>query len=302
MSTPPITPRLAEIRDHLRTFLLAEIEDETALGDWLEKLLTDEIYGQVLCVNLYIDLKRGSLHTSTVANIINRMAFSGATPRWTFYQYIEKNQSEALFNHLTGALTLADDQFVRILTLSDMIDYYLRKPLRLPPLSYDAEQEVFEKFFNAPEHKRTTLAVVREIQRGKMLNVWVTSKTMLDKALADLPKEQAANILRDRLGFSGVDNGKLVGVVYPKDFDSAGTFVPTTLDTHSGSLFYVSTGEEEWGLTCCLNSRTEGMKERVHEPFSGLTADFKLELLGDITDISEGELDHLLGEAINRAG
>jgi hypothetical protein len=302
MSMPPISPRLAQIKENLRTLLLDEIEDESVLGDWLDKLLTDEIYGQVLCVNLYIDLTKGCLSTSKVASIVNRMAFSGTAPRWTFYQYIENNQSEAIFNHLHGALGPADDQFVRVLPLADMIDYYLRQPLSLPPLSYDAEQEVFERFFNPPPDKRETLGVVTAIQRAKMLNVWVTSKTMLDTLLAHLPNDKTANILRDRLGFSGVDSGKLVCVVYPEEFDTARTFVPTTLDAHSGSLFYVSSGENKWGMTCCLNSGSEGLKERVHEPFDGLTADFKLMFVGDITDVSSGQLDHLLGEAMKRAG
>ena len=301
MSTPTITARLAEIKDALSTLLLTEIRDASLLADWLDQLLAEDIYGQVLCVNLYIDLNKRCLKTSAVANVINQMAFSGTAPRWSFYQYIEKNQGETLFNHLKGALTVADDQFVRILTLADMIEYYLRKPLKLLPLSFEAEQEVFERFFNSPPDKRETLAVVTAIQKGKMLNVWVTSKTTLDTALKHLTSGKPADELRDRLGFNGVDSGKLVYIVYPKNFDHAATYVPTTLDTHSGSLFYVSAGEHEWGSTCCLHSRTKGMKERVHEPFNGLTGDFKLELVGEITDSSVPELDHLLDEAVKRA-
>jgi hypothetical protein len=300
MSTPPVTSRLAEIQKDLSNYLLEEIADETAFGAWLDKLLSD-VYGQILSLNLYIDLHMGCLNASAVANILNRMTYSGSEPRWAFYEYIENNQGEALFNHLGGALTLANDQFVRILLLADMVDYYLRKPLSLPSLSYEAQQEVLDRFFFLPPDRRETLAVVNEVQRGRMLNVWVTSKNALDTALTRITSDNTANKLRDRLGFSGVDNGKLVYIVYPEDFDRASTYVPTTLDTHSGSLFYVSAGENAWGLTCCLSPGTDGMKERVHEPFTGLTADFKLELLGEITESSSPDLDHLLGEAVRRA-
>jgi hypothetical protein len=300
MSTP-VTSRLAEIQKDLSNHLLAEIEDETAFGEWLDKLLSD-VYGQVLCLNLYIDLTKGCLNAPAVASVINRMTFSGSEPRWAFYQYIENNQGQVLFNHLGGALTLADDQFVRILLLRDMVDYYFRKAITLPPLTYEAEQEVLNKFILPPPDSRQSLDVISEVQKGKMLNVWVTSKDTLDTALAPLTSDKKANTLRNRLGFSGVDSGKLVYLVYPEHFDRARTYVPTTLDTHKGSLFYVSAGEKEWGLTCCLTPGTHGLKERVHEPFTGLTADFTLELLGEITESSNANPDHLLDEAVRRAG
>jgi hypothetical protein len=231
------------------------------------------------------------------------MAFAGAQGRWAFYRYVEDHQSDTLCNHLNGPVSLDTDQYARVLPIMDMIEYYLRKPLMLPPLTYEAEQEVLERFFTLPPDKRETLGVVTEVWRGRMLNVWITSKSLLDTSLAGLSENETANVLRDRLGFSGLDSGKLLGIVYPRRFDRVETYVPTSLDSHSGSLFYVSTdGSDRWGLTCGLEASIEGLRERVHQAFDGgLTDQFAMKLFGEITKPAAPDPTHLLNEALTRA-
>lgn len=301
MSTSP-SLSLAEIRRNLHGILISEIKDTAKFGTWLDMLLGD-IYGRVLCVNLYIDLKNRCLDSSLVANVINRMEFVGRDPRWAFFKYIEDNQDETHFKHLHGRMALDSDVYERILPLSDMVDYYFRKPLLLSPLTYEAEQEVLERFLNVPAMRRERLGVVTEVWRGRMLNVWVTSKREVDAATSGVSDDQRANTLRDRLGVDTLDTGRLMGITYPANFALANTYVPSTLDSHFGLVFYVSTdGSDRWGLTCSLDTTGDGLGERVHEVLDGgLTDEFEMRLHGSITRRASPDLNHLINVALGRA-
>jgi len=302
MPTDPSLPSLDDIRTNLHTLLISDIEDLDKFENWLDVLIT-ETYGQVLCVNLFIDLKNRCLDTAVVANVIDKMVFAGDQARWAFYKYVEEHQDETFFNHLHGPMVLENDVYVRILPLADMIEYYLREPLKLPPLTYEAEQEVLERFFKLPPNRREKLGVVTEVFRGKMLNGWVTSKSVLDSSTAGLSSNERADRIRDRLGFSSLDSGKLVQIIYPANFDRAPNYVPTTLDSHFGSVYYLSTdAADDWGLTCCLNPLHDGLRERVHKVFDGgLTDEFEMTLVGEITCVPIPNPGHLINEALKRA-
>ncbi len=297
---PPLT--LKEIKDYLALALTPVVADRPGFGRWLDLLFTD-VYGQVLGVNLYIDLKHGRVAHSHVVKLFDDMTFPGGDARWAFYNHVEGHQGDCLFNHLGGPQLLDDDQYVRVLTIKDMIDYYLRKPLRLPSLTYEAEQEVLDRFFYAPEDSREKLGVVTEIWKGKMMNVWVTSGKDLDFEISKIPELDLANIIRDRLGFSALHAGKLVRIIYPIDFDRAEVYIPTTLDASTGSLYYLSAfSGRGWGLSCCLSPTHHGLNERVHKAFDGgLTDEFEMKLLSEITNAASPNTSHLLNEAINRA-
>lgn len=294
MSTHP-TRTLEQIKISLHNILSSHVANSSKLVDWLDSLVKDTP-GRLLCINLCIDLENGYLDPLVVADVIDKIAFSGNEARWAFYQFTEDHKNGAFFKHLSGPQLLADDQYVRILPLMDMIGYYLRKPLGLPE-TYEAEQQVMELFFELEEDERETLEVVAEVWSGKLPMVWVS-----DQQLSG-PPQSSVDDIADRLGLYGIQPGKLVAIVYPDNFDRARGFVPTTLDASFGSLFYLSlTPAGSWGQTCSLTPAHNGVKERVHEAFAGgLTADFEMLFLGEIKTNPTHNLGHLMTEAFKRA-
>jgi len=297
-------PHISGIRDYLYDRLAPKITDKNRLGVWLDQLLTD-VYGQVLCANLYIDLKNDFLDEAVAIAIIENMDFPKYNARGAFYSYIEEHQDGILFGHRSGPQSLDEHPYVRVLSLQEMIDRYLRVPMKLP-FNYEAELEVMESFFNLPPEQRENLGIVTAIARGTLMNVWITNLDELNSVkpgvASDPSKGSRADKIRDKLGFHDFHEGKLVAIVYPKTFDMAFVYIPTTVDAHSGCLHYLSIKSSNgWGRTCCLNAQNDGCKERVHRPFKGLTSDFELTFLGEITQRANPDLDHLLDQALLRA-
>jgi hypothetical protein len=293
-------PELDEIINDLSNRLSRKVANIDKLNHWLNKLLED-IFGQVLCVNLYIDLRSGYLNEEQIGIIIDEIDFPSTGARAAFYEYVEKYQSKVLFSNLEGPQTIENDQYVRILPIRDMIDYYLRSALKLP-LTYEAQREVMERFFELPDEDREELGIVTEVWRGRMMNVWVTSKSELELELSRLPTSDAANVIRDRLGFYEPNEGIIVYVIYPEKFDKPMVYKPTTIDAHYGCFQYLSIiTKKGWGRSCCLNSLSDGLDERVHEAIKGLTNEFKMKILGVIDQKASPDLEHLLNEALRRA-
>jgi hypothetical protein len=287
---------------------LAPYVDQDALSEWLDRLFNFSL-GKLLGYNLCIDLKNQSLPTPLVADVINNMSASGGDERARFYEFIEGEavQPHYILKHVRGVQPLNGDRYVRILPLDLGIEYYFRHALTLSSSNREAEDEVLEQFFNPDKTKRKGLGLVREVWRGRMLNVWVMSKAQLDDVRSAVHEEQFANAVRDLLGFSELDEGTLVGIVYPADFTEG--YLPTTLDAHSGCHFFVThdSAGADWGLTCCLNITHaghyfghDGFKERVHESFDGLTDAFHGEIIGEITEEPEPNWSYLLRVARSR--
>jgi hypothetical protein len=294
MPTPPFNP----LGDNVL------ITDQTKFENWLRKLWADE-FGQALCINLYIDLNKRRLDMQDVASVINNMMFTNGDARLAFYEYIRDHQAELLFHHLDGPQSIEDDQYVRVLTIKDMITYYLHEPLKLHPELFEAEKEVQYKFYDAPLDERENLGVVEAAWTGNMAIVWVTSRSELETVISacKVAHEDPANTIRDRLGFSQLNDGQLVYIIYPEDFDRARVYMPTVLDANVGSLFYLSIASADgWGLSCCLHPHSPGLKERVHEAFTGgLTAEYEMKKIGEIKFPASPKFNHLVNEAIIRA-
>lgn len=298
-------PTLEEIKIYLHDELGPHVSDASSFEQWLNGLFDhDNVFNHLLGINLYIDLKTGALERDTVIQILNSM-----TPlddaRLSFYQYVEQedNQSFCVCQHRGSAQGISDDRYVRVLPLTSMIEYYFRAATTLPADLGEAENEVERLFYNSDPGSRTQLGVIRNVWRGGMENVWVTSKTALDDIInSDIPDDEKACLTRDRLGLYELDDGRLVYVVYPPDFDFVEAFVPTTLDASSTSYFFAATGmtTETWGMTCSLNHKCTGMLERVHKAFVGLTDDFGSEIIGYLTEAGEPDPNHLLEVALNR--
>ena len=300
-------PTLQDIRNYLYNELSSYVALESYFIEWLDDIFNeDNVFGQLLGIGLYIDLKTSALEKNTVINILDKMILED-NARISFYLCVEneENQSSCICQHRSSMQNIDGDRYVRVLPLSSMIDYYYRHATTLPPNYGEAEIEVIQEFYNPDRGKRTGLGVIRTVWRGKMGNVWVTSKSELDEILySDISEEKKACSIRDRLGFYELDDGLLVYVVYPSDSELAEAYVPTSLDACSKSYFFVPIGktEETWGMTCSLNPASVGMKERVHKVFNeGLTDAFESEIIGPVTEAGKPDTDHLQEVALNRA-
>jgi len=282
----------------VRTFLLSELQarvtDAAKFGVWLDELFTDD-FGIVLGINLFIDIKTGSLDPTLVAEVLNRLMIRPAGPetaRDRFYFCVEDEcQPICLCKHAGTAPALeADDRYVRVLPLVPLIDYYLRDALGIS-INAEAEAEVRQQFYG--NGQRTGWGIVRKKWRGGM-------KVLLE-IIDSLSDAERANEVRDRLGFYGADSGTLVYVSYPLGFDKA--FIPTSLDAHAGCRFFVSPpppAPPAWGLTCSLTAGKDGIEERVHLALDRLTDEFGSEIIGEITRASSPDVEYLVAEAFNR--
>lgn len=303
-----------EVEQYLKSRLRSHVKNKTQFDKWLKALLNDE-QGRVLGYNLYIDLNSEALNQKLVGKVIDRMDISHRDARERFCMSIEdeRYQSEYICQHPHPAPSLDGDRYIRILPLEDMIEYYFRDPLGLSSSStYASKSKVLKKFFHPKRDRRKGLGLIESTWRGRMLNVWVTSKQGLDELRQRTSKREFADQVGNRLGFDNLVIGDiLVGIVYPINFNHLVAYIPTTLDAHVGCHFFVpfAAAGVDWGLSCCLNldSRPKHdpdsycFKERVHEFFEGLTDEFEGEIIGSITEDSLPDWEHLFNVAQRRA-
>jgi hypothetical protein len=297
-----------EAKEYLRD-RLSDVTDRVELAQWLDELFDDEL-GRVLGLGLYIDVKSTALDSSLVAKVIDRMLPTAGEARDRFCRATEDttHQTEYICKHLRGRQPLNGDRYIRILPLEAMIEFYFRFAMSLPsPSSYASQNKVLKKFFDPVRTKRRGLGVIKRTWRGRLLNVWVTSKNDLDALREKTAVDKFADMVGISLGFDGLLKGnKLVGIVYPVDPDLVAGYIPTTLDAHLNCRFFVpfADANSDWGLTCCLHNlerHLHGLKERVHEAFDGLTNEFQGEIIGDITEEFKPDWSHLLEVASGRA-
>jgi hypothetical protein len=297
-----MAPTLQVIKDYLHSVLAPHVTDGDVFKLWLDNLCeATNTFGQILALNLYIDLTTKAITQSGVANVLNNMVYDGDA-RESFYQCVEdkNNQSSCVCQHSSGQQQLAGDRYVRIMPFSSMVthcSYSLSK--KYTP---EFEAEVEEMFYAEDHAERCPLSLLSAWWRGKMENVWVTSKTELDAILAlKTSPEKKASQMRTRLGIYEYDTGRLVFVAYPAS-SSCEAFQPTSLDANSGCVFFVSKQmqpADTWGETCSLSPDFPGMKERVHRTFRGLTDDFESEIVGPV-EPEDADMNHLLSVAWSR--
>lgn len=315
---------LWEVKKYLENTLRPLVADQGKLQAWLDEMfalhrgstspstspppIAEEQFAQALGVSIYIDLVKGAVDADLIAQTIDSMDFRSSEPRDSFAAYPEDEdeQPEYLCKHEDGPQTLQDDdQYIRVMKLKDMIEYYLRDALTLStPCSYEAEKEVLDGFVLPPAASRKRLGVVTGVFRGGRMNVWVASKKDLDAARTVASSDdEAATLIRDRFGLYDLNRGTLVYVLYPPGFRGVDFYMPTTLDIGPCCQFYVSNDRSGgWGLTCGLTAANEGLNERVHVVLrEGLTDEFTMELIGAVDVDATPDTDHLLKEALRRA-
>ena len=295
-------PTLQDIQHYLHTKLTPFVTTGADLDQWLADLFeAPNTFGQLLGMNLYIDLKTEAIEERDVAKILNKM-IRDRDPRSSFYRCIEdvNNQSSCLCQHRSGQQNMDADQYVRVMPFTSMARYCCESLTKTN--TPEAQAEIEEMFYADDPDERAPLGLLRALWRGRMDNVWVTSKVELDQVLSlSIGSEKKASQLRTRLGFYEYDTGRLVFVAYPPSSNYA-AFQPTSLDANSTCFFFVSKQRQPndtWGETCSLNPTLPGMKERVHRGFQGLTDDFESEIIGTV-EPSEADLNHLLSVAWSR--
>jgi hypothetical protein len=294
-----------QVKDYLKNCLAPEVADEAQFNEWLDSLFIDDL-GQVLGINLYIDLMNDALDHLLVAQVIDRMIASSSDARERFCVCLEDEayQLDYICKNRQGPQPLLKDRYITILPLESMIEYYFRYALTLPSSSsFEAQDEILRNFFKPKKEDRKGLGIINRTWRGRMQNVWVTSKNQIDALRFATAEDKFANAVRDRLGFAELDEGTLVGIIYPANFDGLKAYIPTTLDAHAGCHFFIpfASVKSTWGFTCGLNSRSPGLSERVHQSFEGLTDEFESEMIGEITEEAMPDWVYLLEQARKRA-
>jgi hypothetical protein len=297
-----MAPTLQGIKDYLHTVLTPHVTNSDDFNAWLDNLFeATNTFGQLLALNLYIDLRTNAITESGIANVLNNMVYDGDA-RSSFYQCVEdkNNQPSCICQHSSGKQELASDQYVRVMPYTSMAAYCC---ISLTKKNTPEAQAEIEQMFYAEDHaERCSLSMLSAWWRGRMENVWVTSKAELDEILdLDVDPTEKASLVRTRLGFYGYDTGRLVFIAYPAGAHYE-AFQPTSLDANPGCLFFVSKQmqpTDTWGETCSLSSGFEGLKERVHRPFQGLTDDYETEIIGEV-EAQSPDMNHLLTVAWSR--
>jgi len=297
-----MAPTLQGIKDYLHSALAPHVTNGYGFNLWLDELFqATNTFGQLLALNLYIDLTTGAITESGVANVLNHMVHHGDA-RLSFYQCVEdkNNQSSCICQHSSGQQHLAGDRYVRVMTYTSMAGYCCTSLTKKN--TPETQAEIEQMFYDEDHAERCPLSMLTAWWRGRMENVWVTSKADLDEILnLNIDSKKKASLLRTRLGFYGCDTGRLVFVAYPAGA-ACEAFQPTSLDANPGCYFFVSKqmqATDTWGETCSLNSGFDGMKERVHRPFQGLTDDFETEIIGEV-EAQSPDMNHLLTVAWSR--
>jgi len=279
--------------------IIRKAKNKNDAQNWLVSL-RNECYNKVFCINLYIDLKKKYLNESTVIEIINNM--DGFDGKECFCTIIQKNQDKYLCINETGAQLLDEnDRYIRVLDLDNFIyHYWLPKGATLTEA---IRKEVMEKFFCPPPGiTKESLNIITKTWRGIMNCVWVTSLNYLKQRITDIEKEQQANYVCNAMGWDCSGNIEIVYIMYPVKFNLVDVRKPTTLDAHPVNKFFLSIDSDTgWGKTCSADGNSDGLFERIHKHFPGLSNEFEGEWLGSTSIQIECAEHILLQEAKNRA-
>jgi hypothetical protein len=255
--------------------------------EWINRLKKAECKdARRLGFCIAIDVASGALTIAEVAGVLNEMDSRETCPRRAFAKALVKS-SGSVTRICTSRLKvpLSKDSYLKILTIGDFITYY-KKNLSLAP---DDVEAVRTDYFSP--YAAMDLADIREWWSSSNGVVWVMSREEYEALANGMSANELATLLNDALGLgkditrTENDGSEFVGVSYPADFDIARQ--PTTFDAswmNFGS-YYVSAGKHDgWGRTVSCSGTHNGLRERVHPEFEGLTSEFEGFPIGEVLD------------------
>lgn len=287
-----------QIREYLEEAVIDHMDRPEVGREWLAQLETSPD-GPRLAICMVIDLTHKAVDPKLFTTVLNALEWPSDDAREAFETAMAPHLHDVIAASRHTALPMdGGDRYVRVLTVRDMLTYYLAHRY----LVLD-RADTTEFLKHVPDG--TPLGEVSAEWRGRRPLVWVGSyeavRTVMKKAES---RDQGATHVADALGLSpdpACDSPEqmVLGVVYPPGFSDAECRQPTTFDAtwkEPGGLYLSWPREDGWGRTWSVSgTAADRLKERVHRMLQGLTDEFTTELLG-VATLREPDPDALLQE------
>jgi hypothetical protein len=298
----------SRVKNVLREDVIGKMSKPADGEKWL-RALDDSDAGRHLAVCITIDVLSKALDTKKFADVLDNMDFSDAALKDACGAF-----GKALIGHaqkhnllcasLFGTEALDDDEdtYLRILTLEAFRQFYAA--LTWQGLTDDAvgRRKLINMFFT-PGLPAPPLGMIKETWGGPNGIIWVTSYKDYERLTNDKPKEQISPTLNDALGINHPVENYLLGVKYPKKFNTVSCRQPTALDAgwvKPGSFYLSYRKYDNWGRTHSCSGLSVLVRERVHCEFEGgLTNEFRLLDIGEVAEL-QADRDKLLVDAFRR--
>ena len=298
----------SRVKDILREKVLKKMRNPRDGEKWLHAL-DDSDAGRHLAVCITIDVLSHALDTEKFVDVLDNMDVSDAALKDACGAF-----GKALIGHaqkhkllcasLFGTKALDDDEdsYLRILTLVAFIEFYAAPTW--PGLTIDeVGQRKFKNMFFTPGLPSPPLGMINQTWGGPNGIVWVTSYKDYERLSNNKPKEEISPTLNDALGINHPTQNYLLGVKYPKNFDTVSCHQPTALDAgwvKPGSFYLSYRKYDNWGRTHSCSGLNGPARERVHWEFEGgLTNEFRLLEIGEVAEL-QADRDKLLVDAFRR--
>lgn len=274
-----------------REILLGHLEHGHGLDRWIHGLSRTET-GQRLAICLAIDLQTGAISARDIDPIVTSLPdattdvvshFSTTLDRHPDKERLREGKSltvEALPDH---------DFYVRVLQITSYVTHYLKSfeySLDLTDLN-EVQDVFFSKSLFDPAGG-SQVSYVKDYWKGRNDTVWVTRFSELQRAAGSGGPHSGAAV-NDALGLgfpvAGDNIPVLVAVRYPAEF-GVPCLKPTTFvaDWTTSAGYYLSDASRSgWGKTQSCTGQIEGVHERVHESFPGLSKEFAAYYIGPVS-------------------
>ena len=300
------------VRDELLDKVVSQMRiDKQADGRRWVELLEQSADGKRLGACIVIDVRSGALPATTFASILECLDFSKEGSRksanWAFHDALRnhpanRNESDHCNFVCSSRFSIEnasdfDDEYVRILDLSDFIVFVLNcNDHPFSALSQDDRERAKRMYFNGFDSPWEAISKMWSGGKGR---VFITAL----KDLTDLTygQDDPAGNLNDALGLAMKGNLELVAVKYAAGLEFT-VHQPTTLDGNwADDNWYLShKGDNKWGLTHRCSGVGLPARERVHKQLPTIEEGFSGLYVGCPKQAVREDRDKLLEDAFAR--
>jgi len=294
---------VTEILERVRDYLQSEVIPPEA-EYWL-RLLIGHDEGRRFAACLAIDLRCGALKQEEVrpffAAVSNGCA-DGLEALKSFAEAVQavRDQWVCRSSH-KGTPLEAGDRYARVMEIKGFTERYLAPTLPIPPNAAGVREA------RRMLKRGLPLGMLREVWRGGLPNVWISSQADLDKVRENSDPDHPGTVVNDALGLGFPDGGaedrrpELLAVFYPEGVPDE-TFQPTSFDCRWDLYLhlFVSMGRNNsWGETFSVSGQPPYCPERVHRAISGLNNSFVAQYIG-VSNILTRDVSRLVKAALER--
>jgi hypothetical protein len=295
------------VKDVLLKRVIGKMQNPADGEEWL-RALDDSDAGRHLAVCITIDVMSDALDMESLVKVLDTIDFSDTSlqdPCGAFGKALISlaRKDKLLCASLFGTDTLDDDDsYLRVLSLVAFIEFYAAPTWQGLTID-EAGQRKFRNMFLTQGLPQPPLGMINVTWGGPNGIIWVMSYKDYEKLTDGMPKNKISPTINDALGINHQVQNFLLGVRYPKGFDSTDCYQPTSLDASwikPGSFYISYPKHDNWGRTHSCTGSCSPARERVHMEFEGgLTNGFQLIEIGEVTEL-QADRDRLLSDAFRR--